>query len=472
MSSTTTTTRPRRAVRVALTGALALAPLLAVSAALVPATAAGPSDTELAAGYLQSRLAAGGHVLNQEFGGVLYPDYGVTADAVLALDAAGTGQTEAAATTTYLEDNVLSYTGFGDPAEIYAGPVAKLLNLAVAQQVDPTDFGGTDLVTTLEGLEDVEGRFSDQSQYGDNSNVFGQSLAVGGLARAGSGPSAESVQLLRDQQCDDGGFPVFFADDCVSDPDASALAVQALIRVAGAEDGHVLEGLDYLAVQQDDTTGAVGGSGPTATVNANSTGLAGQAFLAGGRADHARLAQAYVRSLQYGCEFPEALRGGVAYDRAAYDLRLAEGADAVPNDQDNRSTAQAALALAGTPLFVVTSAGADAVAPTPDCAPSTTTPPVETSTSTTTPPVETSTATTTTPPVETTTSATGGSSATGSTSTPGGAVLGGDRAAPVRSGALADTGSEPLPVVVTALVLVALGGGLLLARRTPRGRHQ
>ena len=481
MTGTTTPLvgRSRRALRTALVGALTLAPFVAAGTVLVPATAAPPNAAELAAGYLEDRLVDGGHVLSQEFDGMTYPDYGVTADAVLAMDAAGTGQDEAALATAYLQEHRLDYTGFGDESEIAAGAVAKLLNVAVAQGEDPTDFGGMDLVATLQGLEDADGRYSDQSAWGNYSNVFGQSLAIGGLARAGSAPSTAAVGFLRAQQCDDGGFRVFVdAATCASDPDATALAVQALIRVAGAADADVQEGLDYLAVQQDDATGAVGGSGPTAAVNANSTGLAGQAFLAGGRSAQARLAQAYVASLQYGCEFPPALRGGIAYDRATYDLRLSEGASALPSDQDNRSTAQASLALAGTPLFVVTADGAAAVAPETDCAATTTTTAPSTTTTTSATSSTTTSATTTAAP---STTASAPTSTSGAVLTSGGSVLDdGVVAAPVRDGdrgdvrggALARTGSDVAPFVGTAVALVLLGAVLVAVRRSPRGRHQ
>ena len=83
--------------------------------------------------------------------------------------------------------------------------------------------------------------------------MFGQSLAVGGLARAGTAPSTAAVDFLRAQQCPDGGFPVFVADGCLrATPTPRRLAVQALIRVAGAEDDDAQEGLDYLAAQQDE----------------------------------------------------------------------------------------------------------------------------------------------------------------------------------------------------------------------------
>ncbi|MCA1481455.1 hypothetical protein, partial [Bradyrhizobium sp. NBAIM08] len=124
------------------------------------------------------------------------------------------------------------------------------------------------------------------------------------------------------------------------------MAVQALIAVNGTGDADAAQGLDYLAARQS-ASGGVGGGGPTSPVNANSTGLAGQAFLAGGRAAQARLANQFLGGLQYDCTFPVALRGGVAYDGTAFAAQRAAGPGATTVDQDRRSTTQAVLSLSG-----------------------------------------------------------------------------------------------------------------------------
>lgn len=436
-------------------------------AALVPggesrrygvAAAAGPTTSTdpvlVGANYLEEQLRAGGHLFSVDFGGTLYPDYGVTADAVLALDAAGTGQAEATLATKVLADNVVNYIGFGDPTEVYAGSLAKLLNVAVAQEVDPTAFGGFDLVATLEGLEQPNGRFTDRTIYGDSSNTFGQSFAIIGLHRAGEPVSAEAVAYLLDQQCPNGAFKLYESDGgCTTnddaDPDATAMAVQALLAVGGHA-AAANDGLDYLVSRQA-ANGGVGGGGPQVAVNANSTGLAGQAFLAGGRTAQARLAQSYLVALQYDCGFPAALRGGIAYDQTAYDTQEAAGATAVPNDQDRRSTSQALLALAGVPLGSVTATGADAEAPALGCASAS---PTATATPTATP-------STTVEPT-----ATDGATPTagaGSTAEPTAVA-----AAP--SGSLAQTGSDPLLPVLVGLALVVLGALAVVASRR-RGAH-
>ncbi|KAB7743314.1 peptidase [Nostocoides sp. F2B08] len=369
----TTSTLRRAPVATRTTAAVALAAGLTLTGALTTNASAEtlPEPGTSAAYYLQQQLEAGGSHFSLETDFGTSVDYGVTADAVLALAAAGTGQAEARQATDYLAANVVNYIGFGDPNEIYAGSVAKLVNVALVQGLDPSDFGGTDLLGTLQSLETETGRFSDDSQWGDFSNTFGQSLALIGLERAGIEPSPESVAFLGEQQCPGGGFQLYMDDSpCTdaanSDPDATALAVQALIAVGGPADS-IEAGLDFLASAQG-ADGGVGGGAPQTAPNANSTGLAGQAFVAGGRTAEAELAGAYISGLQYGCTFPDALRGGIAYDPAAYAVQEAAGAEATPIDQDRRSTTQALLALAGTPLFEVTAEGAADTAPAPTCA--------------------------------------------------------------------------------------------------------
>jgi len=413
--------------------------------AVGPAAGAGPTTSSdpalVAAHYLEAQLAATGYLL-QSSG---FPDPGLTADAILALDAAGTGQDAAAAATQKLVDDPVGYTGFGDPAEVYAGSVAKLLNIAVAQGIDPGAFGGFDVLGTLQGLEKPNGRFSDVSAFGDFSNTFGQSFALIGLHRAGAPVSADALGYLLSQQCPGGGFKLFMDDagcttDADADPDATAMAVQALIAVGGAatEAG---DALDYLASAQ----GASGGvSSPTQGVNANTTGLAGQAFLAGGRTAQARAAVTFLTNLQYGCGFPTSIRGGVAYDQTAYDGQKAAGSKAKPVDIDRRSTAQALLALAGTPLPTVTATGADAVAPTPAC---------------------TSASPTTTPPSSVDPTSTGAPTEGAGGSEPSTTV---DASA---TGSLAQTGTDLVAPALLGLLLVVVGGLALWASSRHRGAH-
>ena len=170
-----------------------------------PALAESPSSdlADTAAGWLVSQLVdgdgdgVGDHVeifidLNGN-GEVdpdeLFPDYGLTADVIVALAAARVGGDASADATDYLEANVELYVGaaegVGDPdGEFYAGALAKSLLVAAITGRDPADFGGVDLVARLLFTETPEGRFSDISEFGEFSNNIGQSLAVIALTRA------------------------------------------------------------------------------------------------------------------------------------------------------------------------------------------------------------------------------------------------------------------------------------------------
>jgi hypothetical protein len=393
----------------------------------VPSSAATTEDpAEAGAGWIASKLVDGNH-LEVTFDGSSFPDYGLTADAVFAFDAAGVAQDAASRATDYLEDNVGSYVGDGE-GESYAGALAKLVNLAAAQGVDPTAFGGRDLVTELSALEcgspsrsdcpaGDTGRFSDKSAFGNFSNGIGQSLALIGLERTTStGPSAASVTFLIGQQCDDGGFPENFnTATCTSSIDTTGFATQALLLGGPAAAPAAQDAIAFLKSVQNSDGSFTGNDSD----NTNTTALAAQALTAAGESAAAASARQFIASLQSGCSASPADRGKIAYDAAG-------GGD------DLRASTQAVPALAGVPLGQITSDGAEAEAPTLACAAVPTTTPGAT--------------TTTTPGTGTGT----GSGGTGSA--PGGGVL-------------ANTGGAPRPAVAGGALLMIGAGLVLLARR-------
>jgi hypothetical protein len=353
----TGTRRRRTAARVlAAAAALTLLPALLVStpAAASTATVASTTDkSDAAAGWLGRQLGAG-HVVVGPFG----PDYGLTADVVLALDSAATGKNVAGKATRSLEAHVVDYTGFGDPSEFFAGSFAKLLNVAAAQHTDPRAFGGSarhDLVGLLRFLEcgngrrpacaaSDDGRFADISAFGDFSNTIGQSLALIGLQRTtAAGPSARSVAYLRDQQCANGAFPLDLSTPgCTASVDATSFAVQALLAVGGKKATETAQlGARWLKRHQNGNGSFTGND----VSNTNTTGLAAQALLAAGRNTAAAAAVRFVASLQIGC-------GGNAKNRG--EVRYAKHAAGDPV----RATAQAVPALAGVGLAEISNSAA------------------------------------------------------------------------------------------------------------------
>ncbi|MFJ4594908.1 MULTISPECIES: peptidase [unclassified Kitasatospora] len=348
----------RRPLRLFAIPALALATVLPAAAAAHAAPAAATSSPTVrpdaaAGGWLARQLVDGDH-FESVFNGTAYPDQGLTIDAVLAFAASHSSDQAATKATAWLaKPEVISgYLGDGT-TEAYAGATAKLLLAVEVRGGNPTAFGGVDLPARLRSLQTAEGRFSDRSQWGDYSNAFGQSLAVIALHRTAGGAPATAVDFLANSQCADGGYPVAFGQaTCASDPDATALAAQALAatgRTAKAD-----AGLGWLTAHQN-ADGGFSAAGAAAS-NANTTGLATQALLAGGRFGAGLKGWSSLVKLQQGCATDPGVRGAVAYDATGFNP--ATGA---------RATAQAVLGLAGTPLATLSAAGARPDAPVPAC---------------------------------------------------------------------------------------------------------
>ncbi|HEY3262470.1 MAG TPA: LPXTG cell wall anchor domain-containing protein [Pseudonocardiaceae bacterium] len=399
------------------------------------AAAADEHAAPAAARWLADQLVDGNH-LETAFGGQTYPDQGLTADAVLAFDAADTAQDAAKAATAWLSgpDVLPFYVGDGD-LESYPGALAKLALVAIAQGEDPAAFGGVNLIERLAArLDPATGRFSDKSQYGDFTNGITQSLAIIALLRAGT-PAADltaPVDFLVASECPDGGFPLEFGKQpCASDVDTTGFVIQALL--AADRDTAAEAALDHLEAVQDGG-GGFGGSGPTSAVNANSTGLAAQALRVGGRTEAADAAVQYLLDRQVGCEGPTEQRGAISYDASGFEQSTAV-----------RATAQALYGLTGTGLSTIDNSGDAATAPALDCAPPTSSTSPTTTTAVTT--TATTTATATTP------------TATAQPST---------RAVAAGTGELPATGARTRPATALGVLLLLAGGAALLLSRRRR----
>jgi hypothetical protein len=337
------------AAALGLAAALAApAPAHAATATTTATTTAAAATTTdpaaAAAGWLARQLTDGDH-FETEFGGIKYPDQGLTIDAVLAFTAAGVAGDSATKAVDWLaKPSVMpGYLGDGT-VESYVGSTAKLAYLAEVVGEDPTSFGGVDLLDRLGDLLQPSGQYKDKTAYTDYSNVFGQSLAILAMARTPGGPPASAVQFLADTQCDDGGFPVFYGPCTTSDTDGTATAVQALL--AAGETAKAAEGLAWLVAQQDAGTGGLSGTGATKGLNANSTGLAAQAFRVSAMDSQADRAVAYLKTLQVGCAGPAEHIGAIALN--ALDPAVPGSGFQLGNAP--RATAQAVLGLAGVGL--------------------------------------------------------------------------------------------------------------------------
>lgn len=326
--------------------------LAAVIAAALVATPQAQA-AELSSGtWLVSQFSEGDRLLrfpNDPSSG----DPGLTADGVYALAAAGVGKSTAVKAAAWLAASPQLETFIGDgEAESYVGGLTKLALVAQTLGDDPAKFGGVDLVTRLVALEEPAGRFRDRTDPSfDQTNAFTQALAIIVLKRAGQ-DVAKPVAFQAAAQCPDGGFPIVFGEaTCKSDVDGTAMVLQALL--AAGEKIASAKALDWLVARQQADGGFQAMVPPT---NANTTGLAVGALVAGGRTAAADKAVAFLKTLQLGCAAPEAQRGAIAFDSKGFDAGTAL-----------RATVQGMLGLARVSLAEVSAASAAADVPAIVC---------------------------------------------------------------------------------------------------------
>jgi len=421
----------------------------------------GPEATA-ALDWLSTQLTANGNALPGFSVGTsaAKPDWGLSADALLGFIAAGRAdeQTPQLAANRLFE-NLSEFTTY-EP-EIagvrLAGPTAKLLLISESLGRTPQLGPGITLEQELRSLMvtagSVSGRFADRNPSSsdpvaaDSNNGFGQALAILALSRTESGVPTPAVEFLLAQQCPNGGFRLIYSatPGCVSnarsDTDSTAVAIQALLAAdrTPAVSAALSAAASWLLSQQDPGTGGFGGSGSTAALNANSTGLSAQALRAAGQVAAADRAALWITSsLQ--------LNGAIAYTPTARAAAIASGIPSYASDQWRRATAQAVLGL-GLPPF------APAVQDSPpevSTVPPTTVPP------TTVPPTTSEVPTISVPAAQT------------PTASPPTEVLGAQSSAQQ----LALTGSQTQPLILLAAFLITLGITLAAADKSRWPWHQ
>lgn len=135
------------------------------------------------ASYLAKAVAKDGYVVAPLAGAPDQPDYGNTADAVVALAAQG-GAAQAKKPLQWLEQNSADWAKKGGPAAY-----AALIFAAHATGTDPRDFGGANLVTQLGATgpapQTAAAEKSDDS--GDSGNNVWYIIGVGLVAGIGVG---------------------------------------------------------------------------------------------------------------------------------------------------------------------------------------------------------------------------------------------------------------------------------------------
>ena len=290
----------------------------------VTAQAAATSDpAQAAAGWLARQVDSSGLIAGQSG-----PDRNVTALAVLALGSVDRGGPAARRAVEALAGNVDASVKDSQGND-RPGALGTLIQAAVVTGRDPRAFGGVDLVARLAATK--RGTGTDAGLYGVQDPKFDgayrQSLALLGLAAVGM-TDADAVAWLRGQQCPDGGWEAYRADESApctptnaaafagEDTNSTAIAAQALAALAAPPSVSPLGFLD--AAQNSD--GGFGFLAGTST-DANSTALSMQAIIAFGEDPTAgRWSDAQgdnpltaLLMLRLGCSSAEPSRGAFAY---------------------------------------------------------------------------------------------------------------------------------------------------------------
>ncbi len=215
--------------------------LLAPGVLLLSASAAwaAPDPATCALRYLAAQQSADGSLGGQA---------GVTADYIFGAAAAGFDPNQLRASSGKTAYDFLEAGAGGSLGN--AALVAKEALAAIDGKLDPTDFGGTDLLTALDATYD-----GTSHAYGDGE-TYTQSLAILAVTAAANAghplPPAAVSELLAAQDTD-GSWDFQGVKDAAGggDTNSTAIAIQALVAAGtAASDSSITNALAYLAAQQ------------------------------------------------------------------------------------------------------------------------------------------------------------------------------------------------------------------------------
>ncbi len=286
------------------TSAAMLALIVAtIGPSVSPATASGPLPTLPqvpvaigAAKWLSQQLTPGGYIAGTTPGSANLSE---TVNTLLALAAANAYLPLARTGLAYMEANADAYIareGSDGP-----GQISLLILTAHALRGDPTNFGGTNLVTRLLATEQTSGpntgRFGTDAQVSAfDGGPYDQGLALAALKAVGMSAPPASISWLQQVQCPNGGWtlPDQTTNPCNGDPakgngpdtNTTALALQGLVTQNGLTPAISASVLSFLKNGQNADGGwAYTPNAPDnqQTSDPNSTSLVIQALLAMGQ---------------------------------------------------------------------------------------------------------------------------------------------------------------------------------------------
>ena len=232
------------------------------AAAASPGSATVPqvSVAKGAAEWLAGKMTSQGYIPNASPPPAA--DLSSTVNTILALAAANVALPLARTGLTYMEQNVSAYVTVSEGGD-GPGKLALLILAAHALGVDPTNFGGTNLVTRLQATEQTSGpnagRFgTDAQDTASDAGPYDQGLALQALQAAGVKADGPALSWLANQQCPNGGWVFNTQPDptnpCNGDPhqflgpdtNTTAQAVQGLAAQSALTPAMAAGALNFL----------------------------------------------------------------------------------------------------------------------------------------------------------------------------------------------------------------------------------
>lgn len=229
-----------RWISILLTCALILSVSMTPSALAYSSYPLQPADTEVASAldYLRGVQQTDGSI----------SDFATSAWATMAIAAAGE---DPGSWKVDSNPSIVDYLASNAGSASSVNDYARTTLAAVAADEDPTNFGGVDLVASLEASYDG-------TQIGDAGLLNDDFWGVLALISAGKSPSsdivANAVAFIKSNQNSDGGWSWGVGAD--SDVDDAAAAIMALVAAGeSASSTAVQDGLAYIKSTQMDNGG-------------------------------------------------------------------------------------------------------------------------------------------------------------------------------------------------------------------------
>lgn len=253
----------------------------------VAAAASTPAAVEDATGWLRGQQQPDGGYPGFQGGS----DPSATADAAVAFASAGVDPANVSqGGHSIIDFLVASARTYGTTT---AG-AAKLTLAAAAARENPREFGGVDLIATLQReLDPASGLYDEQ--------LFTHAYAMLAMAAAGETVPAEAATALEQHQSADGSWAFSGSTEPgQGDSNTTAIAIQALSAAGSASSAAIEKGLGYLkTVRMPDGSYTYQPGGESPAGDANSTALVIQALIAAGQPPEAGVAGSPLDALAH-----------------------------------------------------------------------------------------------------------------------------------------------------------------------------